>query len=143
MNRLGRSSAVFAIAAFCGSCASGPVGYRVVKTDESLVVTREFQFTAGRSSASPMQHTWTVPAGIYRAVATDSTGTYFEAPRTLPLKARSTVRENGGLYRRGTTFFIYGQPLLPNTSELAILLLRKPHIFDQVPPEFSKVITPR
>jgi hypothetical protein len=68
---------------------------------------------------------------------------YFEAPRTLPLKARVTVQENGGLYRRGTTFFIYGQPLLPNTSELAILLLRKPHIFDQIPSEFSNVITSR
>jgi hypothetical protein len=126
----------------CVSCTSSPVvGYRAGTSDDSLVVTQEFQYTVGPSSASRMEHTWTLPAGVYHALGTDDSGTYYVAPAEwIRLKARFADRPFGGLYRRGDRFYVFTQA----TIDIVTLWVgSKPYIWDEVPREFRKFIEHR
>jgi hypothetical protein len=130
------------IAALCVSCASSPVvGYHGSTSSDSLVVTQEFQFTTGPSAVSHMQHTWWIPAGVYRAIGADNNGTYYAAPhRYIRLKARFATQTYGGLYRRGDRFFTYTKAL----TEMNVLFTgSKPYVWDELPPEFAKFVAKR
>ena len=142
MKALRQLAAILATALLCVSCSTSPVvGYRVDFSSESLVVTREFQFTTGPSPASHMNHTWTIPAGVYHAQGNDAYGTYYAAPhRTIGLRARFGTEPAGGLYRRSDTFFTYTQA---TTEMYSLLVGGKPYVWDQVPLDFAKFVTRR
>ena len=142
MKTLFRFCVACVIAIACISCASSPVvGYRRGPTNDSLMVSQEFKFSTGPSSVSHMQHTWTIPAGVYHEVATDSSGTYYRAPTALHLKARLGIALPGGLYRRDGHFFTYQEPATTNLTR--IYIGSEPYVWDQIPAELSKLIKQR
>src|SRR4051812_20164065 len=102
MNSLRLFATICVAALYCTSCATKrDADYHAVSNGNSLVVTRDFQFTTGPSAVSPMRHTCTIPAGVYRAVGTDSSGTYYAAPSPFHFRTRVNVDLHGGLFRRG------------------------------------------
>ena len=147
-----RLLALWTIAFFAVSCASSrDSDYHSGSSGEKLVVTRDFQFTSGPSGVSPMQHSCIVPAGVYRSVGADSNGTYYAAPGPFHFHTRVNVDLRGGLYQRGNQIFTCslspedapaGVP--PGVALIAKAYLgSKPHLWDEVPPEFRKYIVAR
>jgi len=149
MKSLRHVGTICAIALCFISCAaSRDADFHAVSTGDSVVVTRDFQFTSGPSGVSPMQHSCTIPAGVYPAVGTDSRGTYYVAPTPFHFITRVKVDLRGGLYRRGNQFFTCSLALdrpPPGVAPGFFLIGKaylgsKPHIWDSVPAEFSKFV---
>ncbi len=149
MKSLWQLPAICIAALCCSSCATKrDADYHAVSNGNSLVVTRDFQFTSGPSAVSPMRHTCTIPAGVYRAVGSDNSGTYYAAPTSLHFRTRVNVDLPGGLFRRGNQFFTCSLALQnppPGVAPGLFLIGKaylgsKPHIWDSVPPEFSKFV---
>ena len=146
--------AFFVITFFWISSVNGSDANESLSGD-SVVVTRDFEFTAGPSAVSHMNHTWTIPAGVYRAAVSDSSGTYYIPPTGwLWLKARHRLQMHCVLCRRDSTFLICSQVPgaagsassgLPEGLQLIgkAFFGSKPQVWDSLPPEFRKVVESR